>query len=106
MRNPVPFPVGTPAPRLRNIATGREAPAARGTGRGPAGRGGPLGTPGPAGPFQNWLAREIGVSNAYLSMLVNGGRAPSEGIRQRMLKALGLSQFHQLFKSEVTDEQP
>ncbi len=55
---------------------------------------------------QNWLAREIGVSHAYLSMLVNGGRAPSEGIQDRMLKALGLSQFHQLFRSEVTDEQP
>ena len=55
---------------------------------------------------QNWLAREIGVSHAHLSMLVNGGRAPSERIRQRMLKALGLSQFHQLFTLEVTDEQP
>ena len=55
---------------------------------------------------QNWLAREIGVSHAYVSMLVNGGRAPSERIRRRMLRALGLSQFHQLFKLEVTDDQP
>ncbi|MYC38949.1 MAG: helix-turn-helix domain-containing protein [Chloroflexi bacterium] len=54
---------------------------------------------------QNWLARETGVSHAYLSMLVNGGRAPSEGIQKRMLKALGLSQFNQLFRLEVTDEQ-
>ena len=54
---------------------------------------------------QNWLARETGVSHAYLSMLVNGGRAPSEGIQKRMLKALGLSQFEQLFRPEVTDEQ-
>ena len=54
---------------------------------------------------QNWLARETGVSHAYLSMLVNGGRAPSEGIQRRMLKALGLSQFDQLFRPEVTDEQ-
>ena len=58
------------------------------------------------GRSQNWLAREIGVSHAYLSMLVNGGRAPSERIRRRMLKALGLSQFHQLFRLEVTDDQP
>ena len=54
---------------------------------------------------QNWLARETGISHAYLSMLVNGGRAPSGDIRKRMLKALGLSQFDQLFRSEVTDEQ-
>ena len=58
------------------------------------------------GRSQNWFAREVGVSHAYLSMLVNGGRAPSQGIQDRMLKALGLSQFHQLFRSEVTDEQP
>ena len=54
---------------------------------------------------QNWLAREIGVSPGYLSMLVNGGRAPSGRIRRRMLKALGVDDFHQLFRLEVTDEQ-
>ena len=53
---------------------------------------------------QNWLAGEIGVSHAYVSMLVNGGRVPSEGIQRRMLKALGLSQIHELFRPEVTDE--
>ena len=42
---------------------------------------------------QNWLAREIGVSPGYLSMLVNGGRAPSGRIRRRMLKALGRRRF-------------
>ena len=30
---------------------------------------------------QNWLAREIGVSPGYVSMLVNEGRAPSGRIR-------------------------
>ena len=58
------------------------------------------------GRSQNWLAREIGVSHAYVSLLVNGGRAPSGHIQRRMLKALGLSQFHQLFTLEVTDDQP
>ena len=56
------------------------------------------------GRSQNWLAREIGVSYAYVSMLVNGGRAPSERIRRRMLKALGLTQFNQLFTLEVTND--
>ena len=54
---------------------------------------------------QNWLAREIGVSHAYVSLLVNGGRAPSESIQRRMLKALGLNEFQQLFTLEVTDDQ-
>ena len=55
---------------------------------------------------QSWLAREIGVSPAYISMLVNGGRTPPEGIRKRMLKALGLNDFHQIFTLEVTDDEP
>ena len=33
---------------------------------------------------QSWLAREIGISPGYLSMLVNVGRAPSGRIRERM----------------------
>ena len=53
---------------------------------------------------QNWLAGETGISPSYLSKLVNGGRAPSGRIRRRMLKALGLDDFHQLFRLEVTDE--
>ena len=55
---------------------------------------------------QNWLAREIGVSPAYVSLLVNEGRAPSGRIRRRMLKALGVDDFHQLFRLEVIDEEP
>ena len=55
---------------------------------------------------QNWLAREIGVSPGYVSMLVNEGRTPSGRIRRRMLKALGVSDFYQLFTLEEIDEQP
>ena len=54
---------------------------------------------------QNWLAREIGVSPGYISMLVNGGRTPSGRVRNRMLKALGLDHFHQLFRLEVRDDE-
>ena len=54
---------------------------------------------------QNWLAREIGASPGYVSMLVNAGRAPSGRIRRRMLKALELTEFQELFKLEDTDEQ-
>ena len=49
---------------------------------------------------QNWLAREIGVSPGYISMLVNGERAPSGRIRLRMLRALGLDHFNQIFRLE------
>ena len=55
---------------------------------------------------QNWLAREIGVSPAYMSMLVNGGRSPSGRIRRRMRKALGVTNSKELFKLEDSDEQP
>ena len=55
---------------------------------------------------QNWLAREIGVSPGYVFMLVNEGRAPSGRIRRRMLKALGVDDFHDLFRMEVKDDDP
>ena len=54
---------------------------------------------------QNWLAREIGVSPSYVSMLVNGERSPSGRIRRRMLKALEATDFQDLFTMEVEDEQ-
>ena len=54
---------------------------------------------------QNWLAREIGVSPGYVSMLVNKGRSPSGRIRRRMLKALELTEFGDLFRLEDSDEQ-
>ena len=52
---------------------------------------------------QNWLAEEIGISRGYLSMLVNAGRSPSGRIRRRMLKALGVTESHELFRSEEQD---
>ena len=55
---------------------------------------------------QNWLAREIGVSPGYVSKLVNEGRAPSGHIRERMQKALGVNDFHQIFRLEATDDEP
>ena len=55
---------------------------------------------------QNWLAREIGVSPGYISMLVNGERAPSGRIRKRMLRALGLDHFNQIFQLEEQHDDP
>ncbi len=53
---------------------------------------------------QNWLAREIGVSLGYMSMLVNAGRSPSGRIRRRMQKALGVNNFQELFRLEDSDD--
>ena len=53
---------------------------------------------------QSWLAREVGISPGYLSMLVNTGRAPSGRIRQRMQKALGVDSFGDLFELEDSDD--
>ena len=49
---------------------------------------------------QSWLAREIGISPGYLSMLVNAGRAPSGRIRERMQQALGADDFNDIFRLE------
>ena len=54
---------------------------------------------------QNWLAREIGVSPGYVSMLVNSGRSPSGRIRRRMQKALGVEDFHELYRLEDGNDQ-
>lgn len=52
------------------------------------------------GRSQNWLAREIGISPGYLSGLVNTRRAPSGRIRRRMMQALGVDDFDDLFAQE------
>ena len=54
---------------------------------------------------QNWLAQEIGISSGYMSKLVTAGRAPSGRIRHRMLKALGVEDFHELFRLDDEEEQ-
>ena len=53
---------------------------------------------------QNWLAREAGISPGYLSTLVNEGLAPSGRIRQRMQQTLGVDDFHELFRQEVSND--
>ena len=53
---------------------------------------------------QNWLADQIGISSGYMSKLVTAGRAPSGRIRQRMLQALGVEDFHELFKLDEEEE--
>ena len=58
------------------------------------------------GRSQNWLAREMEVTPSYVSKLVNGSRAPSGRIRRRMLKVLGVNDFHQLFRMEDLDDDP
>ncbi len=55
---------------------------------------------------QNWLAGKAGISPGYLSMLVNEERAPSGRIRRRMQQALGIEDFHQLFRLEDDSENP
>ena len=42
---------------------------------------------------------------AYMSKLVTAGRTPLGRIRQRMLAALGVEDFHELFKLDEEEEQ-
>ena len=49
------------------------------------------------GQSQNWLAREVGISRGYLSMLVNGKRSPSGQVRRRLQRILEVEDFHELF---------
>ena len=53
---------------------------------------------------QNWLAQEIGISSGYMSKLVTAGRAPSGRIRRRMLMALGIEEFGELFRLDEEEE--
>ena len=54
---------------------------------------------------QRWLAREIGISPGYLSMLVNGERVPSGRVRRQMQTALGVDDFRELFSMEEPDDE-
>ena len=58
------------------------------------------------GRSQNWLAGQMGVTPSYVSKLVNGRRSPSGRIRTRMLRVLGVNDFHQLFRLEDIDDDP
>ena len=46
---------------------------------------------------QNQLARLAGISPSHLSYLMNGERSPSPRVRRKLLKALGVDDFHRLF---------
>lgn len=49
---------------------------------------------------QNQLARLAGISPGHLSLLMNGKRSPAPAVRRRLMKALGVDDFHALFIME------
>ena len=49
---------------------------------------------------QNQLARRAGISPGHLSLLMNGKRSPAPAVRRRLMKALGVDDFHRLFVME------
>ena len=52
---------------------------------------------------QNELARRTGRSSGFLSQLMSGERCPSPETRQRLMDALGVVEFDDLFVLERTD---
>ena len=52
---------------------------------------------------QNWLAEEIGISKSYMSFLIRKEKAPSGRVRRRMMEALDLHGFDDLFLIEHPD---
>ena len=50
---------------------------------------------------QNELARLAGISSGYLSQLMTGTRRPSAELRRRLMKALGVTRFDDLFILET-----
>ncbi len=49
---------------------------------------------------QNELARLVGTSSSYLSQLMSGTRRPSAAFRKRLMDALGVTRFDDLFYLE------
>ena len=49
---------------------------------------------------QNQLARRAGISPGHLSLLMNGKRSPAPAVRRRLMRALGVDDFHVLFVME------
>ena len=49
---------------------------------------------------QNELARLLDTSSSYLSQLMSGKRRPSAAFRKRMMNALGVTGFDDLFYLE------
>ena len=52
---------------------------------------------------QNELARLVGTSSSYLSQLMSGLRCPSAAFRKRLMDALGVTEFDDLFYLEGDD---
>ncbi len=52
---------------------------------------------------QNQLARLAGLSSGYLSQLMTGTRCPSAETRKRLMEALGVARFDDLFILERAD---
>lgn len=52
---------------------------------------------------QNELARLLGTSSSYLSQLTSGHRCPSAAFRKRLMGALGVTEFDDLFMMEPGD---
>ena len=52
---------------------------------------------------QNDLARHIGVTSGYFSLLVNGKRCPSPSTRQRLQDVLVDAEFDELFIVEQAE---
>lgn len=53
---------------------------------------------------QNELARMSGISSGFLSQLMTGTRFPSPDTRRRLMRALGVAKFEDLFVLENVDE--
>ena len=52
---------------------------------------------------QNELARLVGTSSSYLSQLMSGTRCPSAAFRKKLMDALGVIDFDDLFILEAAD---
>ncbi len=52
---------------------------------------------------QNELATRAGTSSGYLSQLISGTRRPSPSLRRRLMEALGVTRFDDLFILEVVE---
>ncbi len=52
---------------------------------------------------QNELAALAGTSSGYLSQLMSGTRHPSAPLRRRLMKALGVTRFEDLFILEEVE---
>ena len=50
---------------------------------------------------QNELARASGITSGHISLLMNGKRSPSPGVRRRLQAALGVTDFDDLFITEA-----